>query len=197
MGSHGLCRERRLWPGCPLKGTTEPLSASPLAFLPRLGEQGGLPLTLLTRCSPGLPFGGRNFQILLALWFPLGRWPWVCHWRLTLLQQLILTPFCFSQSLTGNEVRLFPQPCQFCWMSIAPYFDFLRALSLKYERLSPRLSQILFNCLCLVTSKDISSSPKINMFYGRSLGSLTLFFLRMNFLSFRVWGKFAELDCKF
>lgn len=36
------------------------------------------------------------------------------------------------------------------------------------------------------------------MFQGRSLSNLTLFYLRMNFLSVREFGEnIAELDCKF
>lgn len=113
------------------------------------------------------------------------------------VDSLLLLWVLFSQ---GMRWDYFLSGVNFVWESLecCPTLWVFRACHFKYERGSPRLSQILFHCLHVVISKNISSSPKINMFQGRSLSNLTLFYLRMNFLSFREFGEnIAELDGKF
>lgn len=82
--------------------------------------------------------------------------------------------------------------------SIALCFEFLGECYFKYDRVSPSLSQILFNCSCIDTSKNIFSSPKINIFFWKKPKQFDSLLAKDEFLSLREFrNNFAKLDCKF
>lgn len=184
MDSHDLCKEHRLWPWSPLRVRTEPLSTSPLAFFPSLGDWSGLSFTLLTCCGQVCHL----VAIISTFFSPCGS-----HWEGDLefarggrhcYTRLYRLPSASPRaSLRGSEMISLPPCCQFCLMIfwVLPSTSRFLVHAKKYERVSPMLRQILFSCLHIVTSKNTLSSPKTNMFYGRSLHSSTFFYLGMDF----------------
>lgn len=126
--------------------------------------------TELTCCSRVCRLvGDHSPQIFLRLWFPLGRWG--CRWRL-MVQQLMLTPFHYSESCSHREGgRIAPQGRQFCMgipKVLPSSFSFLRQ-AVWNMRVSLRLSQILLNCLHIgFLIKTILSHPESACFMGEA-----------------------------